>query len=68
MICKTSEYCFALFRSNEKEIRKRVRDTLEVCLQDTGYCFGTGNSVANYIPVENYLIMMDEAFRIGVQI
>jgi uroporphyrinogen decarboxylase len=25
-----------------------------------GYCLGTGNSVANYIPLENYLAMVDE--------
>ena len=25
-----------------------------------GYCLGTGNSVANYIPLDNYLAMLDE--------
>jgi uroporphyrinogen decarboxylase len=29
----------------------------------TGYCLGTGNSVANYIPVQNYLAMLDEGRR-----
>ncbi len=28
-----------------------------------GYCLGTGNSVANYIPLENYLTMLDEGRR-----
>ena len=28
-----------------------------------GYCLGSGNSVTNYIPVDNYLIMMDEGRR-----
>ncbi len=49
-----------LCRTDEKAIRQRTRDTLEICLQNGGYCLGTGNSVANYIPVENYLIMLDE--------
>jgi uroporphyrinogen decarboxylase len=49
-----------LCRSNEDQIRKRVRHTLESCMEGGGYCLGTGNSVANYIPVENYLIMLDE--------
>lgn len=49
-----------LCRSNEDQIRKRVRYTLEKCMEGGGYCLGTGNSVANYIPVENYLIMLDE--------
>lgn len=28
-----------------------------------GYCLGTGNSVANHIPTENYLAMLDEGRR-----
>ncbi len=54
-----------LCRNDEASIRKRVRETLDVCIQDTGYCFGTGNSVANYIPVDNFLVMLDEAYRYG---
>jgi len=38
----------------------RVRETLAVCQPGGGYCLGTGNSVANYVPVENYLAMLDE--------
>jgi uroporphyrinogen decarboxylase len=49
-----------LCRSNEKAIRKRVRDTLEVCQPGGGYCLGSGNSVTNYVPLESYLAMVDE--------
>lgn len=49
-----------LCRSDEAAIRARVRDTLDKCLPGGGYCLGTGNSVANYIPLENYLAMVDE--------
>lgn len=28
-----------------------------------GYCLGSGNSIARYVPVENYLIMLDEGRR-----
>ena len=49
-----------LCRSDEAAIRARVRDTLDKCLPGGGYCLGTGNSVADYIPVENYLAMVDE--------
>jgi len=52
-----------LCRAKEKELRKRVRRTLEICMPGGGYCLGTGNSVANYIPLENYLIMLDEGRR-----
>ncbi|MBT3272915.1 MAG: hypothetical protein HN368_07165 [Spirochaetales bacterium] len=49
-----------LCRAGKEQIRERVRKTLDVCLPGGGYCLGTGNSVANYIPLENYLTMVDE--------
>jgi uroporphyrinogen decarboxylase len=49
-----------LCRADETAVRARVRDTLDVCLPGGGYCLGTGNSVANYIPLDNYLAMLDE--------
>ena len=49
-----------LCRSDEQAIRQRVRQTLDVCQQGGGYCLGTGNTVANYIPLDNYLSMLDE--------
>ena len=50
-------------RSTPDEVRARVRRTLEVCMPGGGYVLGTGNSVTNYIPVENYLAMLDEGRR-----
>ena len=52
-----------LCRRDEKSIRKRVRKTLEICMHKKGYCLGTGNTVANYIPMDNYLVMIDEGFK-----
>ena len=52
-----------LCRAGEAEIRQRVRETLDACLPGGGYCLGSGNSVTNYIPVDNYLTMMDEGRR-----
>ncbi len=49
-----------LCRAEEEDIRARVRDTLDICLPGGGYCLGTGNSVANYIPLDSYLAMVDE--------
>jgi uroporphyrinogen decarboxylase len=59
-----------LIRSDEGAIRRRVRETLDVCVGGrtglgTGYCLGTGNTVANYIPVDNFLVMLDEGRRYG---
>ncbi len=52
-----------LCRSSEADVRRRVRETLDICLPGGGYCLGTGNTVANYLPLENYLAMLDEGRR-----
>jgi uroporphyrinogen decarboxylase len=52
-----------LCRADESALRRRVRTTLEKCHAGGGYLLGTGNSVANYLPLENYLIMLDEGRR-----
>ena len=53
-----------LGRGSEEQVRARTRGILEVCgAKGTGYCLGTGNSVANYVPVQNYLAMLDEGRR-----
>ncbi len=50
-----------LARSSEENIRQRTRRILDICQPGGGYCFGSGNWVTEYIPVENYLFMLDEA-------
>jgi uroporphyrinogen decarboxylase len=50
-----------LVRSDEQSLRRYVRQTLDACMEGGRYVFGSGNSITNYIPVENYLIMIDEA-------
>ncbi len=52
-----------LCRSTPEQVRARTRSTLDACLPGGGYCLGTGNSVANYIPLDNYLAMWDEGCR-----
>jgi uroporphyrinogen decarboxylase len=53
-----------LGRGTEEQVRARTRQILEACgVAGTGYCLGTGNSVANFIPVQNYLAMLDEGRR-----
>ncbi len=54
-----------LCRSDEAAVRRRVRETLDVTMPKGGYCLGSGNSVTNYVPVDNYLAMVDEGRRYG---
>jgi len=49
-----------LCRADQPAVRQRVRDTLEKCMPRGGYVLGSGNSIANYIPLDNYLAMVDE--------
>jgi uroporphyrinogen decarboxylase len=53
-----------LGRGTEEQVRARTREILEACgAKGTGYCLGTGNTAANYIPKQNYLAMLDEGRR-----
>jgi uroporphyrinogen decarboxylase len=55
-----------LCRATGAEIRRRVRETLQACTGEdrgSGYCLGTGNTVANYMPLDGYLTMLDEGRR-----
>jgi len=44
-----------------EQVRKRARTLIEVCGSRGRYAVGSGNSIPSYIPVENYLAMVDEA-------
>ena len=54
-----------LCRAQPAQVRQRVRETLNTCMAGGGYCLGTGNSVTNYVPLENYFAMLDEGRRFG---
>lgn len=49
-----------LARRTPDEIRRHTREVLESCAPGGGYALGTGNSVTNYMPVENYVAMLQE--------
>jgi len=54
-----------LCRGTHDEIRAYTRRKVEKCFSDGYWAFGTGNSMANYIPVENYLVAHDEAMKVA---
>ena len=39
-----------------------MRETLDECMPGR-YALGSGNTIENYIPVENYLAMLEEGLR-----
>lgn len=50
-------------RGDPKVISKRASDMLDLAETRGGYALGTGNSIAPYIPDENYFAMAGEALR-----
>lgn len=52
-----------LSRGTEADVERRTLQILEACAPSGGYVAGSGNSVTNYIPVENYLAMVETVHR-----
>ncbi len=51
-----------LCRLEEPQLRSYLRGILASCYQGR-FAYGSGNTVANFVPLENYLIMLDEGRR-----
>ena len=54
-----------LARGSVDDVRAATRRILEACMPGGGYALGSGNSVANYVKVENFLAMLDEGWKVG---
>jgi len=52
-----------LSRSSPEGVRAEVRRIIEDCHPRGRFAIGSGNSIPSYIPVGNYLAMIDEAQR-----
>jgi uroporphyrinogen decarboxylase len=50
-----------LAAASSERVRERTRFLMETCGGRGRYAIGSGNSIPSYIPVENYLAMVDEA-------
>lgn len=54
-----------LSSASPEQVRERVRFLLETCGGRGRYALGSGNSIPSYIPLENYLSMVDEVVGFG---
>lgn len=52
-----------LTRLEPDDLRKYVRKIINSCSPGGRFAIGSGNSVPNYISLENYLTMLDEALK-----
>ena len=53
-----------LCRSTEEQIRDYTRMLVTECGATGGYALGSGNSIAAFVPVPNYLAMLDEGWKL----
>jgi len=52
-----------LARYEASQLRAYVKSILDKCMPRGRYALGSGNSVTNYVPVENYLVMLEEGLK-----
>ena len=44
-------------------LRKYIRNIIDECAPGGRFAIGSGNSIPTYVPLENYLVMVEEAHR-----
>lgn len=54
-----------LARKTPAEIEALVRDRIEKLAPGGGYCVGSSNTVPDYVPLQNYVAMLNATFRWG---
>ena len=52
-----------LTMDSPEDLRTYVRSVIDACAPRGRFAIGSGNSIPSYIPLENYLTMLDEAVR-----
>lgn len=52
-----------LARGTPEEVRGLARDLVRDLAQDGAYCLGSSNSVARYVPLDNYRAMLEVALK-----
>lgn len=50
-------------RRSKDEVRAYARDMIAKCFYDGYWALGTGNSLTDYMPVENYLTVLEEGMN-----
>jgi len=52
-----------LARMSENDLRRHVRSIIDECLPGGRFALGSGNTVCNYIPIQNYFAMVEEGLN-----
>ncbi|RMF10026.1 MAG: nucleoside 2-deoxyribosyltransferase [Candidatus Neomarinimicrobiota bacterium] len=54
-----------LTRGTPTTVREQVRRNIEWMGGEPGYCLGSGNSIPEYVPLDNYRALLEAAFEFG---
>jgi uroporphyrinogen decarboxylase len=52
-------------RGSEQQIRAYARDKIEKCFADGHWALGTGNSLTDYMPIDNYRYVLQEGLHVA---
>lgn len=52
-------------RHSPEAIRQYTRQKIEQCFSDGYWALGTGNTLTDYMPVENYIAVLEEGLAVG---
>ncbi len=52
-----------LAKGKTEDVRRATRELIDSCKPFGRFALGSGNSIPSYVPVQNYLTMLDEALR-----
>jgi uroporphyrinogen decarboxylase len=55
----------SLGRGTPEQVREEVRERIRSLAKGGGYAVGSSNSVAYYVPIENYKAMLEATFEFG---
>lgn len=48
-----------------QHVKEHVKFMMDNCKAGGGWALGSGNSVADYVPVDNYITMIQEGYKLG---
>ncbi len=54
-------------RRSKEELRSYTRRKIEECFADGYWALGTGNSLTDYMPVENYITILEESIDVTMR-
>jgi uroporphyrinogen decarboxylase len=56
---------YPLTRGTPKEVKEMVKERIEKLAPGGGYCCGSSNTIASYVPVENYIALLEATDEYG---